>query len=43
MRSHSPHWVCEQHDDGTLTVHPSVDATTCGSHFWIRRSVIHWV
>lgn len=43
MRSHSPHWVCERHVDGTLTVHPSVDATKCGSHFWIRRSVIHWV
>ena len=43
MASHHPHWTTDLHDDGTLTVHPSVDATSCGSHFWIRRSQIDWV
>lgn len=43
MRSRSPHWTVQQHDDGTLTVHPSVDSTTCGAHFWIRRNRIQWV
>lgn len=43
MQSHSPHWRVEQHDDQTLTVSPSVDATQCGSHFWIRHNQINWV
>ena len=43
MASHTPRWSVEQHADGTLTVFPSVDATTCGSHFWIRHSRIEWV
>lgn len=43
MSSHHPHWTCERHRDGTLTVQPSVDATDCGSHFWIRQNKIHWV
>ena len=43
MASHTPRWSVELHDDGTVTVHPSVDATNCRSHFWIRRSRIDWV
>jgi len=43
MTSHRPHWSVELHEDGTMTVHPSVDAKSCGSHFWIRRSLIEWV
>jgi len=43
MASHTPHWAVEEHTDGTLSVNPSVDATTCRSHFWIRRSRIDWV
>lgn len=43
MTSHHPHWAVQLHDDQTLTVQPSVDATRCGSHFWIRRSRIEWV
>jgi len=42
MRSHSPHWDIEEHGDGTLSVRPSVDATSCGSHFWLRRSHVAW-
>jgi hypothetical protein len=43
MRSHYPHWTISLNQDNTLTVNPSVDATTCGSHFWIRRNQIQWV
>jgi hypothetical protein len=43
MTSHRPHWKAELHEDGTLTVYPSVDSHQCGSHFWIRRSKIEWV
>lgn len=43
MPSHSPRWTVEVHPDGTVTVNPSVDATKCGSHFWIRKSRIDWV
>ena len=43
MASHSPRWAVEMHPDQTVTVHPSVDATACGSHFWVRRSRVEWV
>ena len=43
MASHSPKWAIRDEGDGTLSVSPSADSTTCGSHYWIRRSRIHWV
>lgn len=43
MKSHTPHWTVTGHEDKTLSVYPSVDATTCGSHFWVRRNEIQWV
>lgn len=43
MTSHTPHWKVEVHEDGTLTVLPSIDSMRCNSHFWIRRSHIEWV
>jgi hypothetical protein len=43
MTSHRPHWSVQLHDNGTLTVMPSVDSKNCGSHFWIRRNKIDWV
>jgi hypothetical protein len=45
MQSHYPRWAMKNNADGTLTlnVSPSVDATACGSHFWIRGNRIHWV
>lgn len=43
MTSKRPCWTVQLHDDGTLTVHPSVDSTTCGAHFWIRKNRIQWV
>ncbi len=43
MSSHTPRWLVDVHPDDTVTVNPSVDATKCGSHFWIRKSRIDWV
>lgn len=43
MTSKQPHWTVQRHADGTVTVHPSVDSTTCGAHFWIRQNRIQWV
>jgi hypothetical protein len=42
MPTHHPRWTIDRHGDGTLTVSPSVDATACGSHFWIRRNRVEW-
>ena len=43
MRSHSPHWDVTDHGDGTVSVTPSVHATKCGSHYWLRRNRVDWV
>lgn len=43
MASHYPRWTVQVHEDGTASVHPSVDAKICGSHFWIRHNEIEWV
>jgi hypothetical protein len=42
MRSHRPRWSFEVHADETVSIHPSVVVTTCGSHFWVRRSRVEW-
>lgn len=42
MPRHRPHWTIEVHEDHRLTARPSVDAKSCGSHFWLRRGVVHW-
>ena len=42
MESHYPAWSVTFEKRG-LTVSPSVDVTTCGSHFWIRNNQISWV
>ena len=43
MQSHRPCWQVTLEKDGSVTVFPSVDATSCKSHFWVRRSEIEWV
>jgi hypothetical protein len=43
MASHRPRWAVRAHVDGTISVSPSVDVRTCGSHFWIRGNQIYWV
>lgn len=36
-----PRWTLEEHEDGTITMSPSINWTTgCKSHFWLRRSRI---
>lgn len=42
MESHYPVWSVSLNKKG-ITVYPSVDSTTCGSHFWIRDNQISWV
>ena len=43
MQAHYPKWTIRLHSDQTVTLHPSVHATKCGSHFWLRRNRVHWV
>lgn len=42
MQSHSPRWDVVKNQDGTHSLSPSVDSTTCGAHFWIRRDRLTW-
>lgn len=39
----TPYWTVDHHEDGTLSVHPSVIHDGCGAHFIVRRSQITWV
>lgn len=38
-----PHWWADLHDDGTISVYPSVVNKECGAHFIVRKSRITWV
>ncbi|WP_432711265.1 DUF6527 family protein [Paraburkholderia acidicola] len=42
MAGHSPRWTVTTLREGTISIHPSVDATKCGAHFWIRDGRITW-
>jgi hypothetical protein len=42
MRSQTPCWTVQEHEDGSISVQPSVDAQKCGAHFWVRRNRIDW-
>jgi hypothetical protein len=42
MRSQSPVWRATVDTDGRLSVAPSLDVPTCGSHFWIRHGAVDW-
>jgi Family of unknown function (DUF6527) len=38
-----PCWKATRHDDGTLSLHPSVwRQKDCRSHFWFKRGRVHW-
>ena len=38
-----PCWKASIHDDGTVTLHPSVwRKVGCKSHFWLRRGNVQW-
>jgi Family of unknown function (DUF6527) len=42
MGSHSPRWRVDVVSAQQFSVHPSVDATTCGAHFWLRDGRVSW-
>lgn len=42
MKSHFPRWRVDTKRDGTFSLYPSVDSTTCGAHFLIRNSLVVW-
>lgn len=37
-----PHWTATT-DNGLISVWPSVDATECEAHFFVRKGSIDWV
>lgn len=38
-----PRWNLSEHEDGTISVSPSVwRKEGCCSHFFVRRGLIHW-
>jgi hypothetical protein len=42
MSAHFPHWRVDVHTSQLFNVHPSVDATSCGAHFWLRDGRVSW-
>jgi len=42
MRTHSPCWTVRLNIRGDVTVEPSIDATKCGAHFWLRNGIVVW-
>lgn len=43
MKSHRPAWSARASVQGRLSVHPSIDATSCGAHFWLVDGKVRWV
>lgn len=43
MQSYRPRWSVTMGAGQSLSVSPSIVATSCGSHFWIRENRIDWV
>jgi len=42
MESHYPRWRLRVEGPASISVLPSVDATKCGSHFWIKSNEVIW-
>ena len=42
MLSHSPNWEVTKNHDGTHSLSPSIDSTTCGAHFLIKSDRLTW-
>ena len=43
MSSQQPYWTLVCHEDGTVSLSPSVDKMSgCRSHFFLRRGEIDW-
>src|SRR5581483_527159 len=43
MTTQTPVWTIDVDERERLTVSPSLDASTCASHFWIRDGRVDWV
>jgi hypothetical protein len=42
MEGHIPRWKVEIQSPTSFSVYPSVDATSCGAHFWLKNGVVIW-
>jgi hypothetical protein len=42
MSSQRPFWQIGLPSEAQLTLHPSVNSTSCGAHFWIREGRLTW-
>lgn len=42
MQSHVPKWKITIRSPDSFWVHPSVNATKCGAHFWLRDGRVTW-
>lgn len=42
MQSYTPHWCVDIQSHNLFSIHPSVDSTTCGAHFWVRDGHVIW-
>ena len=42
MQSHTPRWKVSVESAKRFSIHPSVDATSCGAHFWLRDGRVIW-
>jgi len=44
LEDDKPYWQLTQHEDGTISLHPSIWRTKgCESHFFLKNGFIHWV
>lgn len=44
LKDDNPHWTLTKHEDGNVTLSPSVWRTKgCKSHFFLRNGNIEWV
>jgi hypothetical protein len=42
QRSHWPRWRADRHEDGSVSVYPSVHRRSCGAHFVLVRNRVVW-
>lgn len=42
MEGHTPRWRVDIQSPTSFSVHPSVDATSCGAHFWLKNGLVIW-
>ncbi|MGH9626043.1 MAG: DUF6527 family protein [Bryobacteraceae bacterium] len=42
MHSHRPVWGLSVDASGKASLRPSVHATKCGAHFWLRNGTVIW-